>query len=133
MTHPLSTADLRGALDALHAIGDAGLGGEAFARRGLECLPRLVSSELTTLSVCNLESGHRSVVSDRPGAISRREIEVFDRYFFDHPLVREHARNPRAVTRRIADLLAESEFRRTPLYNDYYRVIGIDHAMAVPI
>jgi len=133
MPHPLTSADLRGALDALHAIGDTGLGRDAFARRGLECLPRLVSSELTTLSVCNLETGHRSVVSDSPGAISRTEIAVFDRYFYDHPLVREHGRNPAAVTRRIAELLPDSRFHRTPLYNDYYRVIGIDHVMAVPI
>ena len=133
MPHPLTNADLRGALDALHAIGDTGLGREAFARRGLECLPRLVSSELTTLSVCNLETGHRSVVSDSPGSISRREIEAFDRYFYDHPLVREHGRNPAAVTRCIGELLPESRFHRTPLYNDYYRVIRIDHVMAVPI
>jgi DNA-binding CsgD family transcriptional regulator len=127
----LNSSDFRGALDALHAIGEAGA--DAFARRGLECLPRLVSSELTTLSVCDLDTGHRSVVSDRPGAISRREIEVFDRHFYDHPLVCEHGRNPGAVTRRIGELLPESRFRSTPLYNDYYRVIGIDHVMAVPI
>jgi DNA-binding CsgD family transcriptional regulator len=131
--HPLTNADLREALDTLHAIGEAGVGGEAFARAGLERLPRLVSSELTTLSVCNLETGHRSVVSDRPGAISRREIEVFDRHFHDHPLVRDHGRNPRAVTRRIGELVPESAFRSTPLYNDYYRFIRIDHVMAVPI
>lgn len=129
----LSGGDLRAALDALHVIGDACLGTEGFARRGVVCLPKLVSSELTTLSVCDLDSGHRGVVSDRPGAISRREIEVFDHYFHQHPLVRAHGRNPCATTRRIADLLPEAEFRNTPLYNDYYRPIRIDHAMAVPI
>jgi len=131
--HSLRSADLRAALSALHAIGEGCPDVAAFARRGLECLPRLVSSELTTLSVCDLGTGHRSVVSDRPGAISRREIEVFDRYFYEHPLVREHGRNPKAVTRRIGELIPDSAFRRTPLYNDYYRVIGIDHVMAVPI
>jgi len=133
MAVSLTTADLRGALDALHTIGEDSRNGNGFARRGLECLPRLVSSELATLSVCNLETGHRSVVSDCPGAISKRHIEVFDRYFFDHPLVREHGRNPHAVTRTVGDLLPESVFRRTPLYNDYYRAIRIDHVMAVPI
>jgi DNA-binding CsgD family transcriptional regulator len=133
MEHALTRTDLRQALDALHAIGEDSPGGDAFARRGLECLPRLVNSELTTLSVCDLDTGHRSVVSDQPGAISRREIEVFDRYFHEHPLVREHGRNPGAVTRCINELLPESRFRHTPLYNDYYRVIGIDHVMAVPI
>lgn len=124
---------MRAALDTLHAIGQDCVDGGDFARRGVQCLPRLVSSELTTLSVCNLDSGHRRVVCDQPGVISRRELEVFDRYFYDHPLVREHGRNPTAVTRRIEDLLPDSAFQRTPLFNDYYRAIRIDHVMAVPI
>ena len=124
---------MRAALDTLHAIGQDCVDGGDFARRGVQCLPRLVSSELTTLSVCNLDSGHRRVVCDQPGVISRRELEVFDRYFYDHPLVREHGRNPAAVTRRIEDLLPGSAFQRTPLFNDYYRAIRIDHVMAVPI
>ena len=124
---------MRAALDTLHAIGQDCIDSGDFARRGVQCLPRLVSSELTTLSVCNLDSGHRRVVCDQPGVISRRELEVFDRYFFDHPLVREHGRNPAAVTRRIDDLLPGGSFRSTPLFNDYYRTIRIDHVMAVPI
>ncbi len=124
---------MRAALDTLHAIGQDCVDSGDFARRGVQRLPRLVSSELTTLSVCNLDSGHRRVVCDQPGAISRRELEVFDRYFFEHPLVREHGRNPAAVTRRIDDLLPGSAFQRTPLFNDYYCAIRIDHVMAVPI
>jgi len=129
----LSSADLRSVLDTLHDIGEASAAGEAFARNGIDCLPRLVSCELTTLSICHVDSGHRSVVSNLPGAISKREIEVFDRYFFDHPLVRDHGRNPAAVTKRITDLVPAGEFARSPLFNDYYRPIRIEHAMAVPI
>ena len=129
----LSHADLHRALDTLGTIGQDFAGGDDFAQRGVQCLPQLVGSELTTLSVCDLASGHRSVVSDRPGAISRQEIEVFDRHFFEHPLVREHGHNPAAVTRRITDLVSDNDFQRTPLYGDYYRAIRIDHVMAVPI
>jgi DNA-binding CsgD family transcriptional regulator len=129
----LSAADLREVLDTLHTIGEASATSEGFGRHGVATLPRLVSAELTTLSVCNLDTGHRSVVSNLPGAISKREIEVFDRYFYEHPLVREHGRNPNAVTRRMEDLVQPDEFKRTPLFNEYYRAIRIDHAMAVPI
>jgi DNA-binding CsgD family transcriptional regulator len=133
MASNLSAVEMRAALDTLHAIGQDCLDASDFARRGVQCLPRLVSSELTTLSVCNLDTGHRRVVCDQPGTISRRELEAFDRHFFDHPLVREHGRNPAAVTRRIEDLLPGITFQRTPLFNDYYRAIRIDHVMAVPI
>lgn len=125
--------DLRAALDVLHAIGEACAGGEDFARLGVKWLPRLVKAELTTLSVCDLDTGHRSVVSDSPGAISPRHIEVFDRHFHEHPLVREHGRNPHAVTRRITDCVPDGPFRASALYNDYYRPIRIEHVTAVPI
>ena len=127
----LTGGDLRGALDALHAIGEDAPAN--FARGGVASLSRLIGSELTTLSVCDLDSNHRSVVSDAPGAISSRELEVFDRYFHAHPLVRAHGRKPGAVTKRISDLVPTDAFQETPLYNDYYRPIGIRHTMAMPI
>lgn len=130
---PLTSGELRAALDTLQAVGAGCAGPEDFARRGVAYLPDLIGADLTTLSTCDLDTGHRAVVSDLPGAISRRAIEVFDHYLHVHPLVREHGRNPAAVTRRIDDLLPDSAFRRTALFNEYYRKIGIDHVMAVPI
>lgn len=129
----LTSRTLRRALDVLHAIGEASTGSTDFARRGVECLPRLVASEITTLSVCDLDSGHRSVIGNPPAAVGRREIAVFDEYFFEHPLVRQHGRNAAAVTCGISDLMPAAAFHRTPLYNDYYRAIGIDQVVAVPI
>ena len=132
MLQALRSADLRGALDALGAIAEGTAADGAFARHGLASLPRLVPSELTTLSICDLDSGHRSVVCDLPGAIGAREREVFDRHLHSHPLVRAHA-HPQACTVRICDAEPVENFRRSPLYNDYYRPIRIDHVMAVPI
>ena len=133
MLQSLGTSDLRSALEALGSLAECARTSASLARHGVSCLPRLVASELTTLSVCDLATGHRSVVSDVPGAIARPEIEAFDRHLHEHPLVRSHVRNPAAATRRISDLVSQCEFRRTPLYNDYYRRIRIDHAMAVPV
>jgi DNA-binding CsgD family transcriptional regulator len=129
----LTSGELRRALDTLQAIGAGCTGPDDFARRGVKCLPDLIGADLTTLSTCDCDSGHRAVVSDQPGAISRREIEVFDHYFHVHPLVREHGRNAAAVTKRIDDVQPDGTFRHTPLFNEYYRRIGIDHVMAVPL
>src|ERR1051325_4334711 len=110
----LTSRDLHSALDALHAIGDGCGAPGGFARCGVAALAGLIGAELTTLSVCDLDSNHRSVVSDAPGAISARQIEVFDRYFPEHPLVRAHGRTPAAVTRRISDLVPSEAFVETP-------------------
>ena len=133
MLHTVRNTDLRATLDCLGSIAEATAGDRAFARHGVASLRRLVASEITTLSVCDLDTGHRRVVSDVSGAISSAQVEAFDRHFHEHPLVREHGRNASAVTRRISDLVSAADFRRTPLFNDYYRPIGLNHAMAVPI
>lgn len=123
----------RSAADVLHAIGTAGPDPDAFARLGVTELPRLVPSELTTLSVCDLRSGHRHVVGNPGSRLSAQDIAAFDRHFFDHPLVRYHSENHGAGARRLSDGARGRAFRATELYNDYYRRIGIDHAVAVPL
>jgi DNA-binding CsgD family transcriptional regulator len=130
---PLARSDLRACLAAVQAVGAACTGLDGFARAGVASLRRVVASELTTLSTCDLDGAHRSVTSDVPGAIARREIEAFDRHFGEHPLVRAHGRNPRARTCRISDLVPAARFRSSRLFDEYYRPIGIDCAMAMPI
>jgi len=133
MRQALEHRDLRAALDCLGAITESVASDGSFARHGVSSLKRLVASEITTLSICDLDTGHRSVVSDIPGAINRRQVQAFDRHFHEHPLVRAHGRNPAATTQRISDLVRDADFRRSALFDDYYRSIRIDRAMAVPI
>jgi DNA-binding CsgD family transcriptional regulator len=131
MFQALSSTDLRASLDALGAIAEATANDRAFARHGVTSLRRLVASELTTLSTCDLDSGHRKVVSDV--ALSAKHIQAFDRHLHAHPLVRSHGRNTAATTQRISDVTPAADFRRTALFHDYYRPIGVFHAMAMPI
>ena len=129
----LYESDFRAALDLLGAIGEAGRDTRSFARVGVERLPRLVASEFTTLSVCDLVSGRRAVYGLPPGALSADDRAAFDRHFKAHPLVRFHGYDRGVITQRISDCLPFEEFRRGALFNEYYRRIGIDHAIAVPV
>ena len=47
--------------------------------------------------------------------------------------MRYHGREGGERTQRISDSIPFERFRRSALYNDYYRRIRIDHAMALPI
>lgn len=129
----LRERDWRAGFGLLHAVAEAGEGVEALARAAVEALPSLVASEITSLSVCDLQSGRRHVVATPAAAIGAEERACFDRYFRVHPLVHYHAdlRGPGA--HRISDSLPFSRFRHTGLYCEYYRRIGIDHAVALPI
>ncbi len=132
-TDLLRGSDLRAALDVVGNLGDAADDGDGFARCSVEQLPRLAASELTTLSMCDMRSGRRHVVGVPPGTIDAEARASFDRHFDEHPLVRYHGHEGGQEARRISDSIAMPAFRKTALYADYYRRIGIDHALALPL
>ena len=76
---------------------------ESFASSGLDRLPRLVASEVTTLSICDLARGRRTVFSAPKRAFSSGERAAFDAHFHEHPLVLYHSKTPGGVTHRISD------------------------------
>ena len=128
----LPSQHLKHALDFvldLSALQDAG----SFAKYVVSGLPRLVASELTTLSICDLSSGVRRVVSFPENAISMDDQQCFNRLMHEHPLVRYHSQHPDGGAWRISDSMPMHVFKRKEIYGDYYRRIGIDHVVAVPI
>ena len=131
--HELTTQDYRNGWRLVCEMTEAASDAVAFGRQGTLQLPLLVPSEITTLSVCDLAHNTRSVVGSPQGAISAADRASFDRHFAAHPLVRYHADTPGGGAHRISDSLSAAQFRSSALYNEYYRRIGIDHAVAVPL
>lgn len=129
----LGIRDFRAALCVLREIGDGCPTPGEFARRGVRLLPQLVASEITTLSLCDLVTGRRRVVSEPLHAFRHDEVAAFDRHFFAHPLVRFHSARPDGGVHRITDSVTSTQFRKTPLYADYYAKVGLDHAIALPL
>jgi DNA-binding CsgD family transcriptional regulator len=69
-----------------------------------------------------------------PGVrLGEGDIACFDRHFFEHPLVRFHGIEGGRSSHRISDSMSRAQFRRSALYADYYRRVGLDHAIAVPL
>jgi DNA-binding CsgD family transcriptional regulator len=128
----LKRSDYQATVALLGAVAESTRDFASYADAGVRLLPALVASEMTTLSVCDLASGRREVVSCPAGRLGRDDRDCFDRFFFDHPLVRYHAGRG-AGTHRISDSVAFARFREGALYAEYYRAIGIDHAMALPL
>ena len=129
----LAPSDWRAVLDVLGDLADAVDDGDGFAHCGVEVLPRLAASEITTLSLCDLTNGHRYVIGRPACAIGDQARAAFDCHFGAHLLVRYHAAERGGHVHRISDSLPFADFRRTGLYDEYYRAIGIDHAVALPL
>jgi DNA-binding CsgD family transcriptional regulator len=133
MATTLRSSDFRVALAVLREIGEGCPTPGEFARRGVRLLPALVASEITTLSLCDLVTGRRRVVSDPVHAFGSDELAAFDRHFHSHPLVRFHTTTHNGGAHRISDSIGATAFRATPLYADYYAKVGLDHALALPL
>jgi DNA-binding CsgD family transcriptional regulator len=136
MNH-LTRNDYASALQLLARV-EARVGAQAgavdsLARALVLALHGYVASELTTLSVCDLCTGHRQVVGLPGVRLGADEIACFDRHFFEHPLVRYHGLEGGMLTRRISDLVSRRDFQRSALYGDYYQRIGLEYEIAVPL
>ncbi|MGZ5195762.1 MAG: helix-turn-helix transcriptional regulator [Ramlibacter sp.] len=106
---------------------------ESFASACVRAVDGFVTSEVATLSVCDLATGHREVAGLPGVRLGAQEIACFDRHFFAHPLVRYHGFDGGRHTYRISDSLSRRDFRRTAIYADYYRRVGLEYAIAMPL
>jgi len=129
----LPERDLRAALRALQLLADQSVSSASFIDAALEQLPSIVASDLTTLSICDLEAGTRRVVGRNGEALSEADRAAFNRHFREHPLVRFHGSHPGGPTQRISDCMNVRSFRNSALHAEYYRQIGINHVMALPL
>ena len=129
----LRKADLERGFRSLGAIAEQALDDAAFARAGVRELSAMVPAELTTLSICHLKTGRREVTGFPDERLGAEDRACFDRHFSAHPLVRYHAVQRGRGAHRISDSTPFSRFRHSALYSEYYRRIGIDHVVAVPI
>jgi DNA-binding CsgD family transcriptional regulator len=129
----LPERDLRAALRALQLLAEQSVSSASFIDAALEQLTGIVASDLTTLSICDLEAGTRRVVGRKGESLSEADRAAFDRHFRDHPLVRFHGSHPGGPTQRISDCMNVRSFRNSALHADYYRRIGINYVMALPL
>ncbi len=129
----LRRSDLESGHRFLGAIAEHSVDEVAFARVAVRELSALVASDLTTLSICHLASGRREVTSFPDECLGAEDRACFDRHFAAHPLVHFHAAQHGRGAHRISDSIPFARFREGALYSDYYRRIGIDHVVALPI
>jgi len=130
---PLTAGDVRRAMAAVQTLAADDTDCGSFVRRALDELPRLVASDLTTLSLCDLTAGTRTVVVRDGETLPARDCETFDRHFREHPLVRFHGSHPGGPTQRVSDCVDGARFRDSAVFSDYYRRIGINFVMALPL
>lgn len=129
----LTRNDLEALLDFLRK-GYSRLNLEDFRKHILLDLPKLVSSDITTYNEVNLRK--QCMVWSREPAEARfpGDEDIFEQHIHEHPLIVHYANKKRdARVLKISDFLTTRQFHRLGLYNEFFRRLGVEHQIAVPL
>lgn len=65
--------------------------------------------------------------------LAKEMLPVFETYLHEHPIVPYLKKTGDGQAVRLSDLVSRREFRRTALYNEYYRPLGVQHQLGVSL
>src|ERR1035438_6012553 len=126
----LGLSDYEGVLNVVRTAGEARDPG-GFSRVVVRELAKLVPSDWVVLNEIDLEGGQQRMVAEPESFIVPPEIEPYLVEFADqHPLIMNHAATGDGSAKKISDFLTREEFHARPLYQKYYRVVGVEYQMA---
>ncbi|HEX2713778.1 MAG TPA: helix-turn-helix transcriptional regulator [Candidatus Acidoferrales bacterium] len=103
----------------------------SFQTHILSALPRLIPSEITSYNEVNPQarrSGHVSVP-----VTPSEYYPVFARHVGDHPLITHYRKTCDGRALKISDFLAQRQFHRLGLYNEFFRLLRVEYQMAVTL
>ena len=128
----LRSKDARLLLDAaweLHAHRDL----RTLPELLLHLVPRLVRSEITGYNELNPGAG-RFVALANPAELDMMKLGPrMLPYVGEHPLIRHAEETGDSTPLRISDFLPRQRFRETGLYREFYRDLGVEYQLALPI
>ncbi|MGE3466350.1 MAG: LuxR C-terminal-related transcriptional regulator [Pyrinomonadaceae bacterium] len=104
------------------------------AGRAIKTANSLVSGEITAFDFFDDQGVHTGEWwYDPPNAVSASEFEIFANVAHEHPFTPAVFGNGRRDSMTISDLLTTPEFHRTAIYNEFFRLYGVDHQLLVPL
>lgn len=105
---------------------------EAFVSYLFRALPQLIPAEITSYTEINLSERRSRVWLIEPvDAATREDQRIFEAYAGEQPLIASYLTTGNGGALKNSDFLTQRQFRRTGLYNEFYRRVGMEHTMAI--
>src|ERR1035438_5970566 len=126
----LGLSDYEGVLNVVRTAGEV-RDPDGVSRVVVRELAKLVPSEWVVFNEIDLQSGQQRMVAEPGSFVVPPEIEPFLVEFADqHPLITYYTATGDGSAKKISDFLTREEFHATPLYQKYYKVVGVEYQMA---
>lgn len=104
---------------------------KSFQTHILSALPRLIPSEITSYNEINPQAGRNEYAS--VPSLPPEYDPVFVRHVGDHPLITHYHKTGDGRALKISDFLAQRQFHRLGLYNEFFRLFRVEYQMAVTL
>lgn len=123
---------LLSALSDLHADFNA----KTLPQRTLEAIDKIIPGEAIFFDAFDAELKYIfNSWTNREDLYTAEGVEIFNRFAHQHPLIPDIIGSKIQSAVKITDYLSQSEYERLDLFNEYYRVPGLNRQMglALPI
>lgn len=125
---PLGT--LRHAVLLVDSVADLDDPAE-FAATAMPGLGKLIGCDLVTYNDINVSLGQVRYADYPSGALDASLLDVFAAHMHEHPLINHFEATGRREPVKISDFLTQREFRGLGLYTEFFRLVGVEHQIAV--
>jgi DNA-binding CsgD family transcriptional regulator len=123
----LRGSGLRALLDCLRDIHTA-RDLDALRRRLPRAIAAVVPAEMTTYFEIERRTRNVTAITYPGDAVDAAAERAFDRTMHHSPLFRAYRRGQGSAVKN-SDFLTRAKFRRLPLYDEFFRPVGVEHQM----
>nr|MDQ3322890.1 hypothetical protein [Acidobacteriota bacterium] len=116
----LSFQDLQLLLSAIENL-NADSDPQTLPQRTLSAASKIISADSVAFTGFSYGGEYAGIAWENAGNISPADLEAFARYVHENPLMKSYIVERRSETLKITDLISPKEFKRTNLYNEFYR------------
>jgi DNA-binding CsgD family transcriptional regulator len=127
----ISERDYRAVFDVMHVVAEAETPA-IFAQAALEGLAGLVASEITSLNEVEPTAGRFAYWEYPTGhPVTAAMSQLFAENSAGHPLIAAFTATGDGSAAKISDLVTEEEWHANPLYDGFYRPLGVEYQMSI--
>jgi GAF domain-containing protein len=101
--------------------------------RTLAAASKVIAADSAAFTGITYDGEYAGISWENSEAISPADIEVFSQYLHEQPLLEAFVVKRRMETLKITDLVSPEKFKRTNIYNEFYRRVGVSNQLVTPL
>lgn len=131
--YKLSQSKWHKLLSAIETL-NSGIETESLANRLINSVGQLVSSDITAFDIFDENSLYKGYIVHEPfDTVSKSELEIFAELVGEHPFFRDLIDGKKCGILTLTDKIPEGEFKKTDIYNCFYRRVSVSRQMSVAL